>query len=1450
MLRTAAAPPSLPFDPLVGEWFARRFREPTKPQRLGWPHIVAGRHTLIAAPTGSGKTLAAFLAAIDRLVVAAREGALPETTQVVYVSPLKALSNDIHRNLVTPLAEIREVALELGIELPPIRAAVRTGDTPSAERQAMLRRPPHILVTTPESLYLMVTSQRAREMLRDVRTVIVDEIHALARDKRGSHLALTLERLAALCDRPPARIGLSATQRPMEQIAGFLVGSENLDAAGRPRCEIIDIGHLRTLDLAVQSPPTELSAVCSNEQWDEIYTQLAGLIESHRSTLVFVNTRRLAERVAHKLMESLGPEAVASHHGSLSREIRLSAEERLKSGELRAIVATASLEMGIDVGLIDLVCQIGTPRSIATLLQRVGRSGHSLGAVPKGRLIPLTRDELIECLAIVRAVKAGRLDRIEIPQAPLDVAAQQMIAMAACEEWDEADLFAALRRAWPFRDLSREDFEALLVQTSEGVAANSKHGAYLHRDRIAGRVRARRGARIAAITSGGTIPETGDFRVVTDEDRNFVGTVNEDFAIESIAGDVFLLGNNSWRIKHVRGGEVVVTDAHGAAATVPFWLGEAPGRTIELSKSVSDLREEIAGRVRLPDVESGPDSEPDVAPAMAWLRGECNADEEAARQAALYVAIETAALGVLPTQDTIVFERFFDESGGMQLVIHAPLGARINRAWGLALRKRFCRSFDFELQASATDNGILLSLGPQHSFAIDVLFKMLNTQNGEYLLTQALLAAPMFQTRWRWNVTRALAVLRQQGGKPVPPFLQRFRSDDLLASVFPETVGCLENHSGDVEIPDHPLVRQTMHDCLHEAMDLPGWLDVLRRHEAGQIRFVARDTREPSPFTHEVLNAQPYAFLDDAPLEERRVRAVSARRTLTVESMRDLGRLDPESIREVVLDAWPVVRDADEMHDALLSLGMLRADEAASWRPWFEELVAAGRATTVRRANEPDLWIAAERWPAIAAVFPTARPQPAVTLPEGLAAPLESAPALVLLLRGRLQSAGPTTAEQLAAQFGLDEDRTFATLEALEGEGQAMRGCFTAPRDGAALAAKVEWCDRRLLARIHRLTLEGLRKQIEPVSVADYVRFLARHHRLTVNEQYRGVAGLQLAIEQLQGFEMAAGAWEDRLLPGRVSEYSPALLDQLSMSGVLVWGRVKPPVRDPDQVSAAGLTRAVSISLALRHDLACLLPVERDQSEVRLRGNAALVLETLERRGALFYHELKSTTQLLESHLDDALQELAAAGLVTADTFGAVRWIASRDRAHQDRLRRRARWRGHGLASPATSGRWSTFPGHIEPPRPEDRLAFWAKLLLNRWGVVFRDLLARETLAPRWGELLGVYRRMEARGEIRGGRFIRGVAGEQYALGSVVEQLRAVRDEEPDGCWLVISAVDPLNLTGIITQEPRVPAIHTYTLALADGRLIASRQAGEVQYHAEIPGDRATELTRRLRRHG
>jgi ATP-dependent Lhr-like helicase len=1356
------------FHPLVSEWFDRRFGAATEPQQKGWPIIASGRDVLISAPTGSGKTLAAFLLAIDGLVKTASERELPEAVSVVYVSPLRALSNDVHKNLDVPLAGIRELALLRGAPLSPIRTAVRTGDTPAAERQKMLRAVPHILVTTPESLYILLTSAKSREILRNVETVIVDEVHALADDKRGAHLALSLERLDRLVaegsGRRPQRIGLSATVKPVEEVARFL----------SPTASIVPIGHRRDMELRVEVPRDELGAVATNEMWAEIYDRLAELINTHRTTLVFVNTRRLSERVAHHLEERLGEKAILAHHGSLSRGLRLRAEDDLKRGVIKAVVATASLELGIDVGTIDLVCQIGTPRSLAVLLQRVGRSGHFLSATPKGILFATTRDELVECAALVRGIRKGELDAIEIPEAPLDVLAQQIVAATAADDWGEDELYEAFRRAYPYRNLARSDYDDVVEMLSEGIASSrGRSAAYVHRDRVNGRLRGRRSARLTAITSGGAIPENAAYFVVAEPEEKIVGTLDEDFAVESLAGDIFLLGTHSWRIRRVESGRVRVEDAKGAPPTVPFWNGEAPGRTFELSREVSAIRE-----------ASGALSGNGREERLLALTGDAGLCRRGAEQLLAYVEAGERSLGAVPSFSTIVIERFFDESGGMQLVVHSPFGSRINRAWGLALRKRFCRSFNLELQAAATDNGIIVSLSEQHAFPLEIVPAFVKTQTVESVLTQALLAAPMFTARWRWNLCRSLAIPRFRGGKKVPPPIQRMRADDLLAAVFPDQAACAENLAGPIRIPDHPLVNETIRDCLHEAMDLEGVKEVLDGIERGEIRCVVKESVTPSPFSHEIVNANPYAFLDDAPLEERRARAVQLRRTLDDASeLSDLTRLDPEAIRLVEEEAWPMVRNADELHDALLTLGLV--PETPEWVSWFEELQRERRAAVLLLGGSR-FWIAAERAQLVSTACPEADVATELASVTGTEAG-SGEEAATAIVRGWLDSTGPRHASFFVEKLGLSKGLVDSALLRLESEGQVLRGRFTADASG-----EIEWCQRRLLARIHRLTLGRLRREIEPVTTAAFMRFLLRFQHLSESSRLHGVEGLARLLYQLQGYEVPASAWENHVLPSRLSDYRPELLDQLCFSGEVAWGRLS-------KATSTRVSRVVPVALFFREDLDWLIGLRAtdERQEEVLSANARQVRSVLDRRGASFFAEIVKHSERTVDEVETALRELVAHGDVTADGFDALRSLMTRER-HR-----------------ASRGRWSLLARDVQSV--ENAVERFARQLLARWGVVFRDLLAKESLAPPWRDLLLVYRKLEARGEIRGGRFVSGYLGEQFALPEAVELLRALRREEKSGEALEVSAADPVNLTGFVLPGERLATLSTQTLRLVDG---------------------------------
>ncbi|NVB85149.1 MAG: DEAD/DEAH box helicase [Kofleriaceae bacterium] len=1614
------------FHPLVRGWFRDRFGPPTAPQREGWPRIAAGSDVLIAAPTGSGKTLAAFLACLDELVRRGYEAPLPDHTSILYISPLKALSNDVHRNLEAPLAELRARAALEGETFPDIRVAVRTGDTPMGERAKMAKKPPHILVTTPESLFILLTTVSGRAALGQLKTVIIDEIHAIAGDKRGAHLALSLERLDRLVAQTtgsaPVRVGLSATQRPIERIARLLVGTR------RPMPHVVDAGHRREIDLAIEITDDELGAVASLEQFGRVYDRIAELVTQHRSTIVFVNTRRLVERAAAALEQRLGEEHVVAHHGSMSRNLRHAAEQKLKFGEVKCAVATASLELGIDVGAVDLVIQLGSPRSIATLLQRVGRSGHHLRGTPKGRMFALTRDQLLECAALVRGVRRGNLDEIALRDAPLDILAQQIVATCAAEELPEEELRALIRGATPYSQLEDERLEQLMVMLSEGVSdRRGRTGAYLHRDRVGGIVKARRAARLAAITSGGAIPDNNNYTVVQWPEETQVGSVDEDFAIDSSAGDIFQLGNTSWKIRRIEAGRVLVEDARGQPPTIPFWFGEAPARTRELSDEVSELRGEIDQRLATDEQQA----------IATWLATETSMPMRAAQQAVAYLAAARGALGALPRKDLIVAERFFDEAGGMQLVLHAPLGGRINRAWGLALRKKFCVTFDFELQAIATDDGIVISLGQPHSFPLDTVFGYVPSTQAKETLIQALLDRPMFEIRWRWNVTRSLTVLRRKAGKKIPPHLIKMRAADTLSVVFPQAQACAENIVGPREIPDHPLVFETIRDCLVEAMDMDGFRGLLEQLERGDIRVMAKDTVEPSPLSHELINANPYAFLDDAPLEERRTRAVQLRRGLPAEQVEEAGMLDEAAIALAADEVAPTVRDADELHDALLalwlvpeSLGDALAPDA---RDWFDALAGSGRACRLRweTAGEEAIvhaaWVATERLGAARAILGEGvEATPMISTPAWAARP-EREVAINKVISAHLDHRGPVSTKALAAELGLPASDVLAALLALEADGAILRGSFTtastrAPKrtvkealaaaDDSELLANIEWCNRRVLARIHRLTLAKLRKEIEPVSAAALMRFLLRWQRVAKNTQLIGADGLARVVEQLQGFETAAGAWEREILPARLYGYDPAWLDQMCLAGQVVWCRLSPrkaevideplavdeatkllaaltqvaqtrgamdsfpPIlREPIAIGERAAARAIALgpkaaananarrpgpslfsprerfetrddelpswvapattappapehavtaateatlaaaldagatrnqaALAITGMLARTFPalpplaiaqtaldtvfpqspqrrnapsrsaplalmLRRDATWLRaaaaiatvepapLSPLAARLRDQLVANGAQFLPDLVGAIDCPPEAVEDALWELVGAGVATADGFASLRVLVDRKRgevkSHFDRhaapaapaapvrkwqeaikkARTRDRERpAHALrALPTAAGRWSLLPATSSEQLDAEASA---RQLLLRYGVVFRDLVARESSIPPWRELLVALRRLEARGEIRGGRFVTGFVGEQFALPEALDELRGVRNPGPAAEVSRVSATDPMNLVGVLSPGPRVPAIVGNAVLYVDGQPVASLEGGQLVMRAPIP---------------
>jgi ATP-dependent Lhr-like helicase len=1400
------------FHPAVATWFAGAFPDgPTEPQARGWPAIAAGSDTLIAAPTGSGKTLAAFLVGIDQLYRAHEAGRLADETAIVYVSPLRALAADISQNLERPLAEIAALATSMGFTPPTLRVGLRTGDSTPAQRAALARRPPHLLVTTPESLYLLLTARSGRHLLGTAGTVIVDEIHAMARDKRGVHLALSLERLEHVCRVRPVRVGLSATQRPVEAVARLLVGQRD-GPGGTPRCAVVDCGHQRQLDLALELPAAELEAVASTAHTADVLDRIAALVAEHPTTLVFVNTRRLAERVAFQLGERLGDDAVASHHGSLSKERRERVEASLRGGELKALVATASLELGIDIGPVDLVCQLGSPRSIATFLQRVGRANHQRHGTPKGRLFPLSRDELVECAALLAAVRTGNLDTIEPFRAPLDILTQQLVAECAVERRRTDDLFALVRRAAPYGALTREAFDAALDLAVEGVqTGRGRRGAHLHHDRVNGEVEGRRGARLVATTSGGAIPELFDYQVVADPEDQQVGTVDEHWASEASPGDVFLLGTSSWRIRRVEPGVVRVVDAQGAEPTIPFWFGESPARTTELSEEVSRLRSVIDAYLAVGEARD----------ARRWLVEATGIPDGAARQIVAYLAATRAVLGLVPTREHLVVERFFDTTGGMQLVVHCPYGARVNRAFGLGLRKRFCVTFDFELQAAANDDAVVLSLGPQHSFALDQVVRFLRSGTAEEVVRQAVLVppSPLFVTRWRWNLNRSLVVPRWKGGRHNPPPIQRMEADDVMAAVFPQAAACQENVAGPLEIPDHPLVTQTIADTLSEALDVAGLRALLVAVEAGEVTVSCRDTVEASPLCHELLLGKPYTFLDDGEANERRTRSVPLRRGLPV-ALEEVAGVDPAVVAKVRAEAAPDPRTADELCDLVSACVTLPV--RAEWRGLAGMLAERGRLVEVRLGGGPR-WVTVERLGEAAALFPGVfGPEvPPAADPEAAAQ---------RAVRGVLGWSGPVNAAEIAALTALGGSTVAVAVAALEAEGSILQGRWLE----VSPDAPIEWCDRRLLARIHVGSQRGRRSRVRAVEPPDLVRFLFRWQHVHPECRLQGADGVLDAVAQLQGWEAPAGAWEPGLLAARVAGYQPNWLDQVGHAGLVTWLRLTVPdfaQGDAGELAATGRSpsRTMPLALCTRADLDWLLAAWRGETApvVPASGPLARVLRQLGPSGARFATELGPAIGLSPATIEAALQDGAARGLLTADGFWALRSLFEERRAAAAvgaaMPRARARKLRRAAASPRREpgeGRWSLVPPPWQVTEPDDLADAVAEQLLARWGVVVREVAQSETLALPWREVQWALRRLEARGVARGGRFVSGLSGEQYALPEAARLLGETARLAHDGEVFRISAADPLNLTGLLPGTSRVATGSTQPLAVCDGRYL------------------------------
>ena len=1326
-----------PFSPAVRSWFERSFAAPTPPQELGWPIISSGCHTLIQAPTGSGKTLAAFLWALDR----ARPG---DGLQVLYVSPLKALNYDVERNLRGPLAGI-------GLEL---NVAVRTGDTPQKERAEIRKRPPEILITTPESLFLMLTSQ-AREILMGVETLILDEVHAVAGTKRGAHLALSVERLERLLEEPMQRIGLSATQRPLEEIARFVSG-------GRP-IEVVDAGRAKELDLEVVVPVEDMRELqstaglstpvmpdgvemapgvegSSRSIWPSIYPAVLDLVERHRSTILFVNNRRLAERLAVRLNELAEKPIARAHHGSLAREQRVEIEELLKRGEIPCLVATSSLELGVDMGAVDLVIQIESPKSVARGLQRIGRAGHTLDAVSRGRIFPKFRGDLLECAVVARGMEEGAIEETQIPRNPLDVLAQQIVAVCADEEIGVDELHELVRGAWSFRDLSRAALENVLDMLA-GRYPSEEFAELRPRivwDRIKGVVRGRQGARRLAVTNAGTIPDRGLFGVFLVDGGGRVGELDEEMVYEAREGQTFMLGASTWRIEDITRDRVLVSPAPGVPGAVPFWKGEGTGRPYELGEAIGRTARELAALA-------------DDA-AVARLTSQHRLDARAAANLVTYLREQEQATGALPSDRTVVVERFRDEIGDWRLCILTPFGSRVHAPWSLALAARLRDSLGLEVNAIWSDDGIALHL-PDAEAPPPTTDVLVSPGEVEDIVVQELAGSALFGSRFRENAGRALLIPRRRPGQRTPLWQQRLKAQGLLQVA--------RRYS------DFPIVLETYRECLRDVFDMPALRRLLGDLEARRLDLVEVETASASPFASSLLfdYVATYMYEDDTPSAERRAQALALdrdllRELLGAEELRDL--LDRSAIQEVEEELHGRARTPDELHDLLLRRGDRTSDEMDPAHA--EELVAERRAIWVGLASGRRL-IAAEDAGRYRDAFGA---MPPGGLPDAFLESDEDPVGFILVrfARGR----GPFTTAEAATRFGMESERIEDALARLEREGRLVRGEL---RPGGT---EREWCDPDVLRRLRRATLARLRKEVEPVEPSALARFLPA---------WQGVdrrASLREALVPLQGVSLPVPLWESDVLPRRVPGYRPEQLDQLCASGEVIW-------------VGAGLER---VALYYREDAPVLgqpgsLPPPEGEDAERLR--AALG------RGAFFWHDLLDACGLEGEVALPALWELVWAGEATNDAWQPLRsgrrYATPRPARLGPRSRRFSRQRADAVT--ATQGRWSLtrglFAGEVEARA-------LAELLLERQGIVTRDGVRGEGVPGGYAPVYRELRKLETVGVCRRGYFVEGLGGAQFALPGAVERLRERPSEEAPGA-LVLAAADPAQPYGAALSWPK-----------------------------------------------